>query len=561
MKYRLHQLRGSIDGYLEHLRDLVWVGTRIGRAVLVFALLWAITQPAISQDTEIERLGYQPLDFGTNSSGPLVLAEGVVFIRHNTFPWRTGIVGWKRSGAGWDLTPGMRYYAQTPISTPFASAMEMDGGRLFVGSPQADVYGRVHVVEKSGGSFPTFIDGSTTVPSPFGATLTSWGHELGVSGPWLAVGAPLVNGPVFVDTGRIVMFRESQGQYGLHSILLPPAQAVVDDSLYFGVRFALSGNTLAATGHSQLGSSLGQVFLYEYDSVLDEWQHQQTIVDPLGPIASEFGYGLGLSGDTLVIGHARKDLSFVASGVAHLYERDSAGTWQPRVVLQASNPAVNIDGGNAFGRSLDVQGDLVAVGAVRAKGSTDTIGDGSVYVFRRRSDGTWPATEDLRYVTDTPGVPGLGYRVVIDKGVVAASSSPWTYPDGTKISVYLYAPGVGETVCDGAPTTSGALAELKVTNMDLGHPEFVLSGAEPDTSYILLASASVVAPGPGLCLGGPVVRAGYGQVNSYGETVWSDGFVERVANAGQWTESVFFQVWTRSQTGEIAFSNAVEARQ
>ena len=516
---------------------------------------------ASPQSSEVERLGFRPNTNGTNTMGPLVIGEGTVFLRHNTAPWDRALIGWERSQSGWVPTDGFRYYSQTPISTAFAHSLKISDGRLFVGSPQADGFGKVHVVEKEAGSFPIFVDSSTVIPSPFGATSSGWGSALDVSGPWLLVSGPLVNGSVHDYEGRVAVFREGPAGYTLHSILAPPPQSVVDHQMTFGVRMAIDGEYLAVGSWSQGSSVLSTVFVYEYDDVLDEWQMQQAIMDPLGPIASQFGFGLDLSGDVLAIGHARGGSFVLANGVTHIYERDELGAWLPKAVVRASNEAGNSDGGNMFGWSIALEDGLLAVGARRAKGSTDTIGDGGVYIYRRRSDGTWPLTEDLRYATDQPGIYSFGQKVAMDGGVVAASASPFLYPDGSKLSVYLLAPGRGETVCGGQATTSGALAELRVTNMDLGYPEFVLSGAEPDTSFILLASASVVAPGPGLCLGGPLLRAGYGQVNGDGATVWGDGFVDRVANGGQWVGSVFFQVWTRSPSGEVAYSNAVEARQ
>lgn len=75
--------------------------------------------------------------------------------------------------------------------------------------------------------------------------------------------------------------------------------------------------------------------------------------------STELGFTVPfIHGDTLLVGAEEESTGFPSSGAVYVFARDDAG-WQPQTMLKASNMRKN---GN-FGRSVNMSGDTIAIGA------------------------------------------------------------------------------------------------------------------------------------------------------------------------------------------------------
>jgi hypothetical protein len=185
----------------------------------------------------------------------------------------------------------------------------------------------------------------------------------------------------------------------------------------FGKSVALSGDTLAvgavgessgATGvngdqadNSRGGAGAVYVFTRNESS---EWSQQayikasNTDSDPRY-WNDEFGYSVALDGDALAVSAIGEDSQATGingdqtgnnsdeSGAVYLFTRDASGTWSQQAYVKASNTGFS----RSFGRSVELNGDTLAVGAWDRSGATGINGDqtdtsafgaGAVYVFR-----------------------------------------------------------------------------------------------------------------------------------------------------------------------------------
>lgn len=144
-----------------------------------------------------------------------------------------------------------------------------------------------------------------------------------------------------------------------------------------------------------------------------------------------FGIALSLSEDTLVVGALREDSaargvdgdasddSAMDSGAAHVFVRDSGGTWSQQAYLKASNT----DAGDAFGYTVAVSGNIVAIGAPGESSGAVTIagdeddnsapGAGAVYIFVRDPNGHWSQEAYIK-PSDTVARGGFGAAVALD---------------------------------------------------------------------------------------------------------------------------------------------------
>jgi hypothetical protein len=152
----------------------------------------------------------------------------------------------------------------------------------------------------------------------------------------------------------------------------------------FGWSVALSGDTLAvgareASAVTGIGgdesdnsaTDAGAVYVYTRDGS-GFWSPQAYVKASNTEAHDVFGRSVALSGDTLVVSARfeasaatgidgdQSDNSADTAGAAYVFTRDAAGVWSQQAYIKASNT----DAGDAFGHSLALSGDTLAVGAL-----------------------------------------------------------------------------------------------------------------------------------------------------------------------------------------------------
>lgn len=155
-----------------------------------------------------------------------------------------------------------------------------------------------------------------------------------------------------------------------------------------------------AAGDNAL-TNAGSVWIYRKNS-LDEWVQELRLVPSVRATGDLFGSAVAVSGNTIAIGAPGH--SFDASGAnqvdqagaVYIYTYDgSAWSLQQKVVSTGVNARVT---GDAFGTSLDLQVNRLAVGApnqdYNASGATALTDAGAVFVFDRTGS-TWAQTARL----------------------------------------------------------------------------------------------------------------------------------------------------------------------
>ncbi len=193
----------------------------------------------------------------------------------------------------------------------------------------------------------------------------------------------------------------------------------------FGFSVALSGDTLVVGAHHEASAATGidgdqsddsaaiagAVYVFTRDAA-GVWSQQAYIKASNTGAADNFGWSVALSGDTLAVSAvgeasaatgidgdqsdntaARGD--FTSAGAVYVFTRDAAGVWSQQAYIKASNT----DGIDAFGWSVALSGDTLAVGALfEESAATGIDGDqsdnsaasaGAVYVFTRDAAGVW----------------------------------------------------------------------------------------------------------------------------------------------------------------------------
>jgi hypothetical protein len=271
----------------------------------------------------------------------------------------------------------------------------------------------------------------------FGWAVAMDGNTLAVSAIGEGSAATGVNGDQELfgaaRSGAVYVFTLNAGVWSQQAYIKASNTGLED---WFGYSIALSGDTLAVgatrersgTGEQDDNSagSSGAVYVYTRDAGV--WSQQAYLKASNIGAFDEFGWSVGLDGDTLVVGAHKEDGSASGvnepsnenapnSGAAYVFLR-SAETWSQQAYLKASNTDEN----DTFGLSVAISGDTLVVGSewessssIGVGGNQDdnsTLAAGAAYVFSRSGE-TWTQQAYLK-ASNTDYADKFGSSVAIE---------------------------------------------------------------------------------------------------------------------------------------------------
>ncbi len=272
-----------------------------------------------------------------------------------------------------------------------------------------------------------------------------FGAAVALSGDVAVVGAPRTTLDD-VRVGAAHVYERSGGVWS-HVAVLRASNPGFGDT--FGAAVAVSGDTIvvaapsedsAATGvdGDQLdegASASGAAYVFVRDGA--GWTQQAYLKASNTGSGDHFGEALALEGDTLVAGASDEDSaatgvdgdqagnSAPSAGAAYVFTR-SGSAWTQQAYLKASNT----DSLDAFGLSVALSGDTLAVGAPGEAGFSAGVGAnqasdgapaaGAAYVFTR-SGSTWSQQVYIKSLApDSADIFGFGLGLAGDVLVVGA---------------------------------------------------------------------------------------------------------------------------------------------
>ncbi len=214
--------------------------------------------------------------------------------------------------------------------------------------------------------------------------------------------------------------------------LVPPAGS----GSSFGRALAVQGDLAVIGSNEDVGTNplQGMVHVYRWDGAA--WVEEPPVLTASdGEAFDAFGDALALDGDVLVVGVPDDDIGgHINQGSVRVYRRTASG-WSEEATLLAADGAKK----DAFGRSVDVSGDVVVVGAPYddlGPGGLLTGDEGSAHVFRWK-DGAW-IEEQALLAGDGAEHDHFGARVAVHRDVVVVAAPDDDQPDGGKGSVHVY---------------------------------------------------------------------------------------------------------------------------
>jgi hypothetical protein len=187
---------------------------------------------------------------------------------------------------------------------------------------------------------------------------------------------------------------------------------------YFGYSVSISGDVaiVGAVGDDDKGSSSGSAYVYRWDGV--SWIEEAKLTASDGARSDQFGYSVSISGDVAIVGAVGDDDKGSRSGSAYVFRFDGDSWGEEHAKLTASDGA----GGDQFGVSVSISGDVVIVGA--HFDADAGFRSGSAYVFRfdeTKLEDSW-VQEDKLTASDGAARDNFGVCVSISGDVAIVGS-------------------------------------------------------------------------------------------------------------------------------------------
>ncbi|MCP4545787.1 MAG: DUF11 domain-containing protein [bacterium] len=181
-----------------------------------------------------------------------------------------------------------------------------------------------------------------------------FGESVGISGDTIVLGAPHDDDAGSISGSTYVFVRS--GTTWTEQQKLTASDAAADD--LFGQSVGISGDTVVvgADRDDDAGSDSGSAYVFVRSG--PTWTEQQKLTASDAAADDRFGSLVGISGDTVVVGAYLEDTAGNDSGAAYVFVRSSP-TWTEQQKLTASDAAAD----DWFGYSVGISGDTVVVGA------------------------------------------------------------------------------------------------------------------------------------------------------------------------------------------------------
>lgn len=288
----------------------------------------------------------------------------------------------------------------------------------------------------------------------------------------------------FLIVGAIAGSRAS-GQCGELQMLTASDGTASD---YYGVDVDIDGDVavVGATGDDPDGSSSGSVYVYRFDPAAGQWMEEQKLTaGTSGAAGDDFGRAVTVSGNVIAIGaqldNDDSNPAITDKGSVYVYRYDpNSKSW----VLEKKITASNGSAGDRFGLGIDVDGDLLAIGAFL---DDDCEPDsGSVYVFRYSGPVLSWLNETQLQGSCCSADDQLGYDVGVRRddvlGDVVVAGAPHDDPLGTNSgSAYVFRRDtITKSWSKGQKLTPAGGQGLDVFGFSVAIDEFIVVGAYKD---------------------------------------------------------------------------------
>ena len=284
----------------------------------------------------------------------------------------------ERSGGTWSEQQKL-VASDRAANDQFGASVAISSDTIVVGTPGGN---------RSKGAAYVFVRGGATwteqqkLTASDGAALDYFGLSVGISGDTVVIGAYGAHIGANSFQGAAYVFARGGGSWSEQQKL-----TAMDGAAYhcFGLSVAIDIDTVVVGAPGASGLK-GAAYVF---TLSDRSAEQKKLTALDGTTNDQFGFSVGVSANTMIIGARRSDIDLNAyQGAAYAFVK--RGQLSQRQKLTALNGATR----DFFGYSVAVFADTMVIGGILADG-----GKGAAQVFAR-SGGVWTERQKL---TDPDG--------------------------------------------------------------------------------------------------------------------------------------------------------------
>gem|GEM_PF-6864539 len=313
----------------------------------------------------------------------------------------------------------------------FGRSIDMDGDYIVVGAPYDDDNGSnsgsAYIYKKQGDG--SVVQLAKLLPDD-GSASYSFGSSVAINGNYIVVGSPFADENNLNNSGSVYIFENN----GLDSFSQLQKITITNTTSYasFGVSVDIEGDYVVAgaSGDDEKGSYSGAAYVFKLQGGI--FSEVQKLLASDGQTSNYFGNAVSINKDYIVIGSSRDSNGGGSSvGSVYIFKNNGQDIFNE---LQKLSPDEKIDYGY-FGKSVDMDGDYIAVGTSTNNESNNTAG--LAYLFKKDSSDTFTQVAKLTAL-DGESYDYFGDSVSIngDYVTVSAYSDDNTYYDSGSIYIF-----------------------------------------------------------------------------------------------------------------------------
>ena len=269
--------------------------------------------------------------------------------------------------------------------------------------------------------------------NPTGVGNFGWG--VAVDEDWAVVTAPYENRGSTVFTGAAYVFAIDADGNWTQTQKLYAADGRSSEYMGFSVAIDYPIMVVGASNRDTGAGEVGAAYVFRHQGGQTGWIREATLESPTPAAQDQFGRSVDVEGDRVVVGAYSDDEYAAGAGAVFVFDRQNQ-TWTQTAKLLPST-----DRGGKFGHGVSISGPRILVGASNDSVTcrTGTVGGGLAYVFVEDDAGGW--IEEARIeAPDCTWDRDFGESVALD-GDLAAISDPQGRIDDLQYAgkTYVYA--------------------------------------------------------------------------------------------------------------------------
>jgi len=262
----------------------------------------------------------------------------------------------------------------------FGTSVAINNEFIAVGASREEVAkGAVYIHRKSGNNW----NFNQKITASDGVEMAEFGGSMKFGTDFLVISAGRADIDNTIRAGALYVYDlDSNNQWNFTKKL---TASDYDNDALLGVNptsIAVDGNTIIA-GAPGFSSWNGAVYIYEKEG--NNWAETQKITSPESVDYGNFGIGVSLYGDYLVIGASGANNN---AGKIYIYNKNNSGEWIFHQSLTSSDNFEN----SYFGNSVSIFGNELVVGAYT---EVDTGNPSMAYIFKLNDNGNWEESQKI----------------------------------------------------------------------------------------------------------------------------------------------------------------------